>query len=164
MLDVGSWVATPRSSANAAQLARTVFPSEHVATLERWIDTLDESLPPLRQFILPGGSISSAQLHIARAVCRRLERALVDAWTFSAEQTSAGDDSSMKHPAAVEGVRQRVGDLSLDVDSAIVLRYVNRLSDFLFVAARVAASPAPDRVYKKGATAAHEAASSATSS
>ena len=50
---------------------------EDVAALERWIDRLDTELTPLASFILPGGSALGAQLHVARAVCRRAERRAV---------------------------------------------------------------------------------------
>jgi cob(I)alamin adenosyltransferase len=46
----------------------------HVSRLEKWIDKLQESLRPLENFILPGGSMGAAQLHVARCVCRRAER------------------------------------------------------------------------------------------
>jgi cob(I)alamin adenosyltransferase len=49
----------------------------HVAALEKWIDKLQESLGPLENFILPGGSIGAAQLHVARCVCRRAERCVL---------------------------------------------------------------------------------------
>ena len=51
--------------------------SRHVDALERWIDRLSEDLPALENFVLPGGSVGSAQLHLARAVCRRAERLVV---------------------------------------------------------------------------------------
>jgi cob(I)alamin adenosyltransferase len=50
---------------------------EDVAALERWIDRLDAELPPLASFVLPGGSPLAAQVHVARATCRRAERRLV---------------------------------------------------------------------------------------
>jgi cob(I)alamin adenosyltransferase len=49
----------------------------HVEKLERLIDRLSADLPPLENFVLPGGSVGAAQLHVARAVCRRAERAVV---------------------------------------------------------------------------------------
>ena len=80
---------------------------EDVASLERWIDELDASLEPLQKFILPGGSEVSAQLHLARSICRRAERAVT---------------SLMKN--------EDIGDH--------VLKYLNRLSDLLFMMARFA--------------------------
>ncbi len=76
-----------------------------VLEMEGWIDRLDAELPPLKQFILPGGSKASATLHLARTVARRSERRLL---------TFVQEDSSY----------------------AVHLKYMNRLSDFLFVAAR----------------------------
>jgi len=78
-----------------------------VDRLEREIDALNESLSPLTSFVLPGGSPTSAHLHHARTVCRRAERAAV---AF----------------VASEGVS----------DHGEAIRYLNRLSDLLFVAAR----------------------------
>jgi cob(I)alamin adenosyltransferase len=88
--------------------ARTPVPTigaAHVEALEKDIDALQEKLPPLANFVLPGGSPAAAQLHVARTVCRRAERLVV---------TLAR--------------RERVG--------AHVVPYLNRLSDFLFVASR----------------------------
>ena len=81
-----------------------------IARLEQWIDALEASLPPLRRFILAGGSPGGATLHVARTVCRRAERAIV------ALERAGGRD-------AVEPE---------------LLTYVNRLSDLLFVMARAA--------------------------
>lgn len=78
-----------------------------VERLEAEIDELNAALAPLRSFVLPGGSPAAAALHLARTVCRRAERLIVAL-------------------AAQEG--ENVG--------APALKYVNRLSDFLFVAAR----------------------------
>ena len=82
-----------------------VIEERHVTFLEELIDKLSGGLPPLDNFILPGGSSASAQLHLARTVCRRAERLLV----------------------SLERV-EPVGPCAL--------RYVNRLSDALFVMAR----------------------------
>ena len=77
----------------------------HVAALENLMDRLSEELPPLENFVLPGGSPGAAQLHVARTVCRRAERHLV---------TLARRESVGPH----------------------TMRYLNRLSDALFVMAR----------------------------
>jgi cob(I)alamin adenosyltransferase len=80
-----------------------------VERLENEIDTLNRELEPLRSFVLPGGSPAASFLHLARTVSRRAERLIV--------ALSARDGASVGAPA---------------------LRYINRLSDFLFVAARFA--------------------------
>ena len=77
----------------------------HVTALERLIDRLSAELPELENFILPGGSPGAARLHVARTVCRRAERLVVEL-----------------------GEREEIGRW--------VLRYLNRLSDALFVMAR----------------------------
>lgn len=82
--------------------------ADDVAQLERTLDRLNADLPPLKEFILPGGSPSAAACHVARAVCRRAERRVV---------TLARHD---------------------DIDE-YALPYLNRLSDLLFVLARVCA-------------------------
>ena len=79
---------------------------EHTATLETAIDLWNANLPPLKEFILPGGSRSGAQCHLARTICRRAERRMVDLHHVSPQRPE-------------------------------VLRYLNRLSDLLFVLARV---------------------------
>lgn len=112
MLDVGSAVATPQHSSSASKAARASFQAAGtaVAQLEQWLDTLDARLPPLRNFILPGGGVAAASLHAARAVARRAERSVV--------------------PLVRDG----------HVDAAVGV-YLNRLSDYLFVAARTAVRP-----------------------
>jgi cob(I)alamin adenosyltransferase len=82
--------------------------AEHAETVEDWIDAFEEELDPLDQFILPGGSEAGADLHHARTVCRRAERRIV--------ALASADDEQV---------------------SDAVLTYVNRLSDALFVFARV---------------------------
>lgn len=96
---------------------------EHVRALEADIDRFEDSLKPLRQFILPGGTMVAAHLHHARAVCRRAERRLVTL-TRSSEK-----------PISQE-----------------LRAYMNRLSDLLFVLARSANALAghPDQTWGRG--------------
>ena len=92
-----------------------------VVRLEQEIDALNARLTPLRSFVLPGGSAAAAALHLARAVCRRTERRMV--------------------ALAVSG--ESVGEPAL--------QFINRLSDFLFVAARIANNDgAGDILWKPG--------------
>jgi len=106
LFTIGAALATPPSAVKARAILPAVDPS-WIAALEAAIDRLEGELPPLRHFILPGGVSLAADLHLARAVCRRAERRVV----------------SLHHHEPVE---------------AEVLAYLNRLSDFLFVAARAA--------------------------
>lgn len=71
---VGSDLATPVE--NKVTIPRVT--ADHAKELERWIDAMDATLPPLQNFILPGGSASGALLHQARTVCRRAERYIVE--------------------------------------------------------------------------------------
>ncbi|MFN3656754.1 MAG: cob(I)yrinic acid a,c-diamide adenosyltransferase [Pseudolabrys sp.] len=89
--------------------ARLTVTDAQVAWLEEEIDRLNDQLQPLRSFILPGGSAVSAYLHLARTVCRRAERIMVELRDQPGEEVS--------EPS---------------------LKYVNRLSDYLFVAGRYA--------------------------
>lgn len=79
---------------------------EDIKNLETWIDNLEEQLPPLKSFVLPGGSQLSSFIHVARCVCRRAERICVDM-----------QENNEPVPA-------------------LAIQYLNRLSDFLFVLAR----------------------------
>ncbi|XP_042344012.1 corrinoid adenosyltransferase isoform X2 [Plectropomus leopardus] len=74
--DIGSNIATPRSSARESHMKRTKFTAEPIVDLETWIDKFTEELPPLTSFILPSGGKGSAALHLARTVCRRAERSV----------------------------------------------------------------------------------------
>ena len=102
---VGARLADPRSRI-AERVTKAAIDDKDVTRLERLIDTLEAEVPPLRRFILPGGSSSGALLHQARTVCRRVER--------------------------------RVVALGPEAVDPIVIVYLNRLSDLLFVMARVA--------------------------
>jgi cob(I)alamin adenosyltransferase len=61
----------------AGRVKKAAVGPEDIARLEAWVDTLEADLPPLRRFILAGGSQGGAALHVARAICRRAERAMV---------------------------------------------------------------------------------------
>jgi cob(I)alamin adenosyltransferase len=100
---LGAQIADPRDKL-APRVTKAVLADADVSRLERHIDRLEAELPPLRRFILAGGTQAAAALHVARTVCRRAERRMV-----------------ALHPAS----------------EAVLLRYVNRLSDLLFVLARV---------------------------
>jgi len=89
--------------------ARLTVTDAQVAWLEGEIDRLNAGLEPLKSFILPGGSAVAAYLHLARTVCRRAERIMVKLKDKAGEEVSAPS-----------------------------LKYVNRLSDYLFVAGRYA--------------------------
>jgi cob(I)alamin adenosyltransferase len=102
---VGAQLADP-SSRIAPRVTKADITPADTARLEAWIDEAEASLPPLRRFVLPGGTGAAAALHLARTICRRAERQIVGLG-----------------PAAVD---------------AELLAYVNRLSDLLFVLARLA--------------------------
>src|SRR5436853_5277707 len=69
LFTLGGDLASEVVSANVPRIGKT-----HVDNLERTIDSIHTGLKPLRRFILPTGSVAAAQLHVARAVCRRAER------------------------------------------------------------------------------------------
>lgn len=103
LFDVGAELA----SVAATSSSLSTIGDADVLALEAAIDHWDTTLPPLSAFILPGGGVAAAQLHLARCVSRRAERSLV-------------------HLGGIEPVRSEL------------IRYVNRLSDLLFVLARAA--------------------------
>jgi cob(I)alamin adenosyltransferase len=75
---IGALLATPDRERMRMHLDKAKIDQERVAELERAIDAADAELEPLRAFILPGGSPKAAALHVARTVCRRAERRIVD--------------------------------------------------------------------------------------
>lgn len=102
---LGAQLAAP----DAERRAKSALPGprdEHVTRLEREIDRFEAELPPLRRFVLPGGTPGAAALHLARTVCRRAERRAV----------------ALGREEAVDPV---------------AIRFLNRLSDLLFVLARL---------------------------
>lgn len=103
LFTVGAQLASPGTDPQIACIT-----AKEVDFLERQMDVMTETLPPLKQFILPGGGKTAAFLHLARTVCRRSERSLVQLSKIPGEQ----------------------------VDPWLLI-YMNRLSDFLFVLARL---------------------------
>jgi cob(I)alamin adenosyltransferase len=106
LFDLGADLATPPAADEADGVRLRIVPAQ-VDRLEREIDTLNAELAPLRSFVLPGGTPAAAALHLARTICRRAERLMVE--------------------LKVEGG---------ETVSAAAIGYANRLSDFLFVASR----------------------------
>ncbi len=117
LFTIGAELATPDPAKLEKALRGPPVGPEQVVALERAIDRYEAEVPPLKQFILPGGVPKAAALHFARTVCRRAERAVVRLYR-----------------------EQKTGGLSS------VIPYLNRLSDLLFVLARVAnhAAGAPE--------------------
>jgi cob(I)alamin adenosyltransferase len=73
---LGARLADP-SHKIASRVTKAAITASDIARLEEWIDLLESELPPLRRFILAGGSVGGAALHVARTVCRRAERSIV---------------------------------------------------------------------------------------
>jgi cob(I)alamin adenosyltransferase len=112
LFDVGADISVPLADARS----RLRVPAGHTAWLEDRCDEVNATLPPLRSFLLPGGTAAGAQLHVCRTVCRRAERRAV----------ACGDRIN---PECV--------------------RYLNRLSDLLFILAR-AADPGEEPLWEPG--------------
>ena len=119
LFDVGADLCTP-------VVAEPEYPplrieQEYVDRLEQWCDTYNEELPKLRSFILNGGTLAAAHLHVARTVCRRAERS---AWAAYGE-----------HAATM---------------NVLAITYLNRLSDLLFILARYANRASGDVLWVPG--------------
>jgi cob(I)alamin adenosyltransferase len=108
LFDVGADLCTPGRGKGPSG-ARLTVTDKQVAWLEAEIDRLNAELTPLRSFVLPGGSAAAAYLHLARTVCRRAERLIAELKEKPQESVTPE-----------------------------VLKYINRLSDYLFVASRYA--------------------------
>ena len=78
LFDLGADIATPGENFEPSEMVLRIVPTQ-VERLERAIDALNEDLEPLRSFILPGGSLAAAHVHLARAIARRAERAAITA-------------------------------------------------------------------------------------
>jgi cob(I)alamin adenosyltransferase len=120
LFSVGAELATPDPDKHGTALVGDA----QITALERAIDDLETRLPPLRQFILPGGSRGAAALHLARGICRRAERRVV---------------TLCQTPGTHVSER--------------IVRYLNRLGDYLFVAARAVGRDAggPELLWQKPA-------------
>ena len=77
LFNLGSSLASPGAGDGSARPTTPSLPNQRVSEMEGWIDAATEETPPLRAFILPGGSPGASALHLARTVCRRAERAVV---------------------------------------------------------------------------------------
>lgn len=108
LFDLGADLATPDKGKGPGG-ARLTATAAQVTWLEKQIDRLNAELAPLRTFVLPGGFPAAAYLHLARTICRRAERLIAELMDQPGESVTPE-----------------------------VLQYVNRLSDYLFVAARYA--------------------------
>lgn len=117
LFDVGADLSTPLVVDPRWEPLRIAQPS--IDRLESWCDELLDGLPALRSFILPGGKQSASYLHVARTVVRRAERS---AWTAVEERGSEPGTRDGERPAGV---------------NLLAVRYLNRLSDLLFVMTRV---------------------------
>jgi cob(I)alamin adenosyltransferase len=109
LFDVEADLCMPSQTGKGPGGARLNVTEAQVSWLEGEIDRLNEGLAPLRSFILPGGSAAASYLHLARTMCRRAERLMVE-----------------------------LGDQPEEDVAPPALQYINRLSDYLFVAGRYA--------------------------
>jgi cob(I)alamin adenosyltransferase len=78
LFDLGASLATPGAEDASARPSIPPIPAKRISDMEGWIDEATDETPPLRNFIIPGGSDGAAALHQARTVCRRAERRVVD--------------------------------------------------------------------------------------
>lgn len=124
LFDLGADLATPEREGKALGYEPLRIVEAQVTRLETDIDALNGQLEPLASFVLPAGSAAASYLHLARTVCRRAERAVV-----------------------------RLREDPSEAVSDAALKYLNRLSDLLFVAARVAnLGEGGDVLWRPGAT------------
>ena len=109
LFDLGAELSIPINNENMEMLERTKITEKQIERLENEIDQLNANLSDLESFILPGGTLASSYLHLARTVVRKAERLMV-----------------------------KMDNLEKNSVSETALKYINRLSDLLFVAARYA--------------------------
>ena len=128
LFDVGADLASPVTNPDTVPLR---IDAAAIERLESWCDKFGQRLPPLRSFLLPGGSVLSAQLNVARTVVRRAERA---AW-------QAADEVGLAE-----------GDAPAGGINPLAIRYLNRLSDLLFILGRAVnlANKSPEVLWVPG--------------
>lgn len=131
LFDLGADLSNPLRVRDADADPELRIVPECIDRLEQWCDHFGDPLPTLRSFILPGGSTAAAQLHVARTVVRRAERA---AWVAVA----AYGTEPVGDPGAPGGVNQ------------LAITYLNRLSDLLFILTRVVNGPERDVLWVPG--------------
>ncbi len=126
LFDIGAAIAAPLDSELLSKLSESLLPS----VLENRIDEMDAELAPIKQFILPGGTVGASATHVCRSICRNAERRII---SYLSKLTASKNEMGMD--AAGNGMG------SADLDSVmprfeVILQYMNRLSDYFFVLAR----------------------------
>jgi cob(I)alamin adenosyltransferase len=129
MFDVGADLSNPLRPLAEGDREPLRVTQAYVDRLEAWCDRFGDELAPLRSFILPGGSVAAAQLHVARTVTRRAERAGWSAVTAYGTEPAAEGEGGV---------------------NVLALLYLNRLSDLLFILIRVANGPEGDILWVPG--------------
>ena len=141
MFDVGADLSNPLRVADSADAPSQLRITQgYIDRLEAWCDQFGDPLPNLKSFILPGGSPAAAQLHLARTVVRRAERA---AW-LAVQAYGAEPIADKKRPGGV---------------NTLAITYLNRLSDLLFILTRVVNGPDGDVLWIPGGDRSHSSAS-----
>jgi cob(I)alamin adenosyltransferase len=141
MFDVGADLSSPLRVADSADAPSQLRITQgYIDRLETWCDQFGNPLPNLKSFILPGGSPAAAQLHLARTVVRRAERA---AW-LAVQAYGAEPIADKERPGGV---------------NTLAITYLNRLSDLLFILTRVVNGPDGDVLWIPGGDRSHSSAS-----
>lgn len=143
LFDIGAHLATPQTSSSKWKVKRTQFPLDAVSKMEQWIDEMEDKLQPLTTFILPGGHPAAAALQLARTIARRAERCVTPLFLAQenspeeqgTEQQAGTNGSAEVSKSESEGETRSPAEKDIDPS---VFQFLNRLSDFLFVASRCA--------------------------
>lgn len=128
LFDIGAAIAAPLDSDLLSNLEESLL----TTPVEKQIDEMETELAPIKQFILPGGTLAASASHVCRSVCRNAERRVIS--YVSGLSASVSDTDSME--AESEAMS---GDKSANSETQkfeAILKYMNRLSDYFFVLAR----------------------------